>query len=240
MLKLDFEQAKINEQKRLKEKINKNKKRIALAMYLIAILVLLLIIVLAVGARMKKPQVIIDNTAVDLKHVNGRLAEYIQSLGNSYNIRYLGQFGAANWNDNPKEATIEYTKQGYKSAIYSKELNKHMIFDGEYAYSILNVYKVILKAKAPVDFETSEYNLVSDFGQRYIADVKIKEGGVEYIYQEYEHKDAKIRYYFVDKDLRYIKIIVGDVERKINVIVDRNTVKKELMELPAEYKYVNS
>lgn len=236
MLKLDFEQEKIKEQERLQKKIEKNKKIIFMSGFCILIAVLLLVILVAFIKISDKPKVIIDNTKVNLTHVNGKLAKYIENLGNTYTIRYLGEFGPNSWNDEIKQATIEYTREGSKSAIYSEELNRHVVISGDNVYSIVKVYKVIVEAKKPVDFSASEYNLLSDFGQRYVADVEVKESGVEYVYQEYTHQNAKIRYYFVGDDLRHIKIITGDVERKINVIVTRKTVKRELFELPEGYK----
>ncbi len=240
MLKLDFEQEKIKEQERLKKKIEKNKKIIFMSGFFILIAVLLIVIIVAFVKISDKPKVIIDNTTVNLTHVNGKLAKYIQDLGNVYTIRYLGEFGPNRWDEELKQATVEYTREGSKSALYSKELNKHVIINGDTVYSIGNVYKIIVEAKKPVDFNSSEYNLLSDFGQRYVADVEVKENGVEYIYQEYTHQDAKIRYYFVGDDLRHIKIIKGDVERKINVIVTKKTVKKELLELPEGYKHTKA
>ncbi len=240
MLKLDFEQEKIKEQERLKKKIEKNKKIIFMSGFFILIAVLLIVIIVAFVKISDKPKVIIDNTKVNLTHVNGKLAKYIEDLGNSYTIRYLGEFGLNTWNEELKQATVEYTREGSKSALYSKELNRHVITNGDTVYSIVNVYKIIVEAKKPVDFSSSEYNLLSDFGQRYVADVEVKENGVEYIYQEYTHQDVKIRYYFVGDDLRHIKIVKGDEERKINIIVTRKTVKKELLELPEGYKYTKA
>ena len=240
MLKLDFEQAKIKEQERVKKKIEKNKKRMLMIGFLLILAVLLLIIVISVVKLTNKPKVIIDNVETNLTNVNGRLAEYIKALGNTYNIRYLGEFGAENWNKDVKNAVIEYTCEGSNTAVYSKELKRHVITKGESVYSIIDVYRVIVEAKKPVDFGASPYNLLSDFGQRYVGDVEVKENGVDYIYQEYTYEDAKIRYYFVGEDLRHIKIVTGEVERKINVIVDRKTVKKELLKLPEGYNQVKA
>lgn len=237
MLKLDFEQAKIKEEERLKKRIEKNKKRISLALYLLLIAILLLIIVIAVMARVNKPEVIIDGTEVNLKHVNGKLSEYIKGLGNAYTIRYLGEFGSNNWNKDIKQATVEYTKEGVNEALYSKEISRYVVTKGDTVYSILHKFQLVVEAKKPVDFETKGYNLLSDFGQRYVADVKVKESGVEYIYQEYIYEDAKIRYYFVDDELRYIKVVDGENERKINVIIDRKTVKRELFDIPTNYTH---
>ena len=202
--------------------------------------VLISIIVFAVIKLVNKPKNIVDNTQINLINVNGKLANYIKELGNTYNIRYLGEFGAENWNKDIKTATIEFTCEGSNTAIYSKELNRHVITKGENVYSIIDVYKIVVEAKKPVDFGMAPYNLVSDFGQRYIADVEVKENGIEYIYQEYAYEDAKIRYYFVNEELRHIKIITGETERKINVIVNRKTVKKELLQIPEEYSKVKA
>ncbi len=240
MLKLDFEQAKIKEQEKIKKKIEKNKKRMVMIGFLLILTVLLLIIVFSAMKLINKPKVIIDNVETNLTNVNGRLAEYIKALGNTYNIRYLGEFGAENWNKDIKNAVIEYTCEGSNTAVYSKELNRHVITKGESVYSIIDIYRVVVEAKKPVDFGAAPYNLVSDFGQRYVKDVEVKESGVEYIYQEYTYEDAKIRYYFVGDDLRHIKIVTGEVERKINVIVDRKTVKKELLKLPEGYNQVKA
>ena len=240
MLKLDFEQAKIKEQERIKKKIEKNKKRMVMIGFILILAVLLLIIAVSVIKLTNKPKVIIDNVELNLTNVNGRLAEYIKGLGNTYNIRYLGEFGPENWNKDIKTAVIEFTCEGSNTAVYSKELNRHVITKGESVYSIIDVYKVVVEAKKPVDFGAAPYNLLSDFGQRYVSDVEIKENGVEYVYQEYTYENAKIRYYFVGEDLRYIKIITGDVERKINVIVDRKIVKKELLKLPEGYNQVKA
>ncbi len=240
MLKLEVEQAKIKEEERLKKKIDKNKKRIKLAIYLLVIAVLLLITAVAIIARINKPQVIVDSTEVNLKHVNGRLKEYITGLGDSYYIRYLGEFGKDKWNEDVMEATVEYTKEGTSEALYSKELKRHVVTKGDDVYAILKSFQLVVEAKKPIDFDATEYNLVSDFGQNYVADVKVKENDVEYVYQEYTFGETKIRYYFVDKELRHIKIVEGETERKINVIVDRKTVKKELFNIPENYTHTKA
>ena len=234
MLKLDFEQARIKEQERLERKIAKNKNRMVTISFAIVVLVLILIAVIATMVRINKPEVIIDNANSNLRYVNGKLANYIKGLGNSYYIRYLGAFGEDNWNKEVKETTVEYTREGSNYVLYSKDLERHVVTKGEDVYSVIHSFRVIVQSKLPVDFGSSVYNLVSDFGQRYVADVKVRESGVEYIYQEYEYENAKIRYYFVDEELRYIKVITDGVERKINVIVDRH-VKKELFEMPGDY-----
>ena len=90
MLKLDFEQEKIKEQERLQKKIEKNKKIIFMSGFFILIAILLLVILIAFVKLSDKPKVIIDNTKVNLTHVNGKLAKYIENLGNVYTVRYLG------------------------------------------------------------------------------------------------------------------------------------------------------
>lgn len=240
MLKLDFEQAKIKEQERIKRRKEKKIRILKLLAFLLVLAVLISIIVFAIVKLVNKPNTIVDNVQANLINVNGKLANYIKELGNTYNIRYLGEFGAENWNKDIKTATIEFTCEGSSTAIYSKELNRHVITQGENVYSIIDVYRIAVEAKKPVDFGAAPYNLLSDFGQRYVADVEVKENGVDYIYQEYVYENAKIRYYFVDNDLRHIKIITGDSERKINVIVDRKTVKKELLKIPDGYNKVKA
>lgn len=220
--------------KKTKEKINVKKIVIPITILLL-IIALLAILAFMVYNHLKgsDEQVIIPGT-VQLSSVNGRLANYIKGLGDSYYIRYTGEFGKTGLNEGLVQATVEYTKRGIETAIVSKEINMQVVTDGEYVYNVADKLKTILKAKLPILFETEEYNLISDFGQQYVADVKTVVADVEYIYQEYEYEGVKIRYYFVGEDLRYIRILTADKDRKINIRVDRHT-KNSLFELPEGY-----
>lgn len=217
-------------------KRKKNRKTIIMIV-VIAIVILAIaistIFVLNYLKNKDKDTVIIDGTDT-LKNVTGRLADYINNLGNNYYIRYMGQFGTSSLNQDLVDATVEFSKRGAETAIYSETLKMNVITDGIYAYNILTSREMIIRVDLPIKYNTEAYNLISDFGQIYVADVSTKVAGVDYIYQEYKYGESKIRYYFVGTELRYIRVLEGETDRKINIRVDRHT-KEELFNMPKNY-----
>lgn len=217
-----------------KNKSKKNKKKMWIWMALVILVVAGIVIAgIKIKEHMDEDKIIVDGTN-SMKNVTGKLADYIKGLGDNYYIRYIGEIGKKSLNEDLVEGTVEYTQNSISTAIYSEAINMRVVTDGQYTYNIADKYRLILKAKLPIRFETEEYNLISDFGQKYVADVKTKVADVDYIYQEYIWNDAKIRYYFVGEDLRYIRIVVGENDRKINIRVDRHT-KNDLFEVPKDY-----
>lgn len=225
-------------EKKNRKKQNKGRKKIITIISLILICIVVVAVAVTINLVNRddgKDKVIIDGKN-ELKNVTGRLKTYIEGLGDNYYIRYIGQYGKRGLNTELVEGTVEFTKKGPETGTFFKEINFHVVTDSKYAYNIIHSYDMVVRVQLPVDFNIKEYNLISDFGQRYIADVSTTVLDVDYIYQEYEYNDCKIRYYFAGDELRYIRVVTGESDRKINIRIDRHT-KQELLEVPKEYKW---
>ena len=225
------------EKKNRKKQTKGKKKKIIIVSVIAAVVIFSILTVIFVLANRDdgKDKVIIDGKN-ELKNVTGRLKTYIEDLGDNYYIRYLGQFGKRGLNNELVEGTVEFTRKGPETGTLFKEINFHVVTDSKYAYNIIHNYDMVVRVELPVDFNIKEYNLISDFGQRYIADVSTTVLDVNYIYQEYEYNDCKLRYYFIGDELRYIRVITGESDRKINIRIDRHT-KQDLLEVPKEYNW---
>ena len=221
-----------------KDKLDNKRKVLVIGVGVLIIIAVILAVVLTIifwPEDSEKPNDVVISTPIVSTNVNGKLANYIRNLGEEYYIKYSGQFGKSNFNTALVDANIEFTKKGENSAIYSNELNIHVLVKGEDTYNILHKQKLLLKSKLPLRFSTEPYNLISDFGQIYVNEKEVKIDGVKYVYQEYTYEQSIIRYYFVGDNLSHIRIILDGNERKINIRVDKK-VNEELFKLPEIYK----
>lgn len=216
-----------------KDKSNGKRKLIVIGASLILI-ILAIVLVIALWPDNSNTKEPVPNTSIVFRNVNGKLASYIISLGNEYYIKYTGKFGKSDFNTSLVDATVEFTAKNDKNAIYSNEINMHVVIKGEDTYNILNKQKMLFKSKLPLRFSTEPYNLISDFGQIYVKDDETKIDGVKYVYQEYTYDKSVIRYYFAGEQLSHIRIISDGQERKINIRVDKKA-KEELFNIPSNY-----
>lgn len=220
-----------------KDKLNKKRRIIVIAFGILVVLAVVLAIILwpEKPVENKEP---VDKQPVVLRNVSGKLAKYITNLGEEYYIKYTGKYGKKNLNTTLVDATIEFTRKKEKTAIYSEDVNMHVVIDGEDSTNMLHKQKMILKSKLPVRFSTEPYNLISDFGQIYVKDQETTIDGVKYIYQEYKYQNSIIRYYFIEDELSYIRIIANNEDRKINIRIEKKS-KDELFKIPTNYKEYN-
>lgn len=210
-------------------------KKIAIIISIIIVVVVAIVSILIIVNRLNSTD--IDNDWENEvpgnanSELTGKLAEYIKSLSDNYNIKYSGNFK----NDLGQKANtiVEYTKNGENFALRISELDVHLICEGAKLYSISNKYEVVVQMSR-ASYNISEYNLASNIGQTYVKSYKSKVENEEYDVEEYTYNNEKIKYYFQGKDLKFIRYKSEDIKV---VRVEKN-VYTTLFNKPEGYKYI--
>lgn len=161
--------------------------------------------------------------------VTGKLKEYIERLNENYYIKYSGKF--KDEKSTLKQAIVEYTLKGSDFAIRSTEINLQMVCMNDVLSSISNRYKIVVEMSRN-SFDTTEYNLASDFGQTFVKSSKEKLNEIEYDVEEYKHFDNNIKYYFLEDNLKFIMYN----EEQIKILRLEYKTNNEMFTIPSNYE----
>ncbi len=210
-----------------------NKWLIIMGIALIIIAVAIGIILLVTGEDediVKGPEKEPVYVPSDSTKLEGRVATYIDELGENYYIKYVGKF--KDNTSNLIDAVVEYTKDKQNYGFRSSDLSMHLIYDGAKLYTISHSYKLIIDI-LPKSVDMSEYNLLSNIGQVFVKSYNEKVGSSKYEVEEYVHDDVAIKYYFLEGNIKIIRY--GD--REIRVIRLEKNSNKEILTKPSGYSY---
>lgn len=172
-----------------------------------------------------------ESQKVQQVKVTGKLKEYIEGLNENYYIKYSGKF--KDEKSTLKQAIVEYTLKGSDFAIRSTEINLQMVCMNDVLSSISNRYKIVVEMSRN-SFDTTEYNLASDFGQTFVKSSKEKLNKIEYDVEEYKHFDNTIKYYFLEDNLKFIMYN----EEQIKILRLEYKTNNEMFVIPSDYEKV--
>lgn len=170
-----------------------------------------------------------DTPNVQQVQVTGKLKKYIESLGNNYYIKYYGKF--KNVKEELQQAVVEYTLKNNDFAMRSQEIDMRIVCTGDVLSTISDRYKIIVDISKN-SFDTTEYNLASDFGQTFVKSAKEKLNKIEYDVEEYKYYDNNIKYYFLEDNLKFIMYN----EEQIKILRLEYKTNSEMFTIPGNYE----